>query len=172
MKRDFIAVLFLIQLFLLTSCGYHRQETNIQLPDWIQKIYVAPWKNNSTELKLGQWITQELREEFLRDSGLQLSDKDEADVILSGKVVSAFTTGLSYVRYDVAVERRISVEVEVRLVDAKSGKEIWKSPPIFREEGFYVGKSVTQTEDLKNEALKKISRDIAQIIHHRIAGVY
>lgn len=123
-------------------------------------------------MKLGQWITQELREEFLRDSGLQLSDKDEADVILSGKVVSAFTTGLSYVRYDVAVERRISVEVEVRLVDAKSGKEIWKSPPIFREEGFYVGKSVTQTEDLKNEALKKISRDIAQIIHHRIAGVY
>ncbi len=159
-------------MLLIASCGYHRQETDVQLPNWIRTIYIAPWKNNSTELHLGQWITDELRERFLQDSGLTLVPKEEADVILSGKVISAYTTGLSYVRYDIAVERRIGVECEVKLVDAKTGKEIWKSPPIVREEGFYVGKDIIKTEDLKNITLKKISEDIAEIIHHRIAGVY
>ncbi len=159
-------------IFLLTACGYHRQETEAQLPGWIRTIYVAPWKNNSTELHLGQWLTQELRQEFLRDSGLALVPKDQADVILEGRIESAYTTGLSYVRYDVSVERRIGVECSVRLIDAKTGKEIWKSPPIYREEGFYVDKSLMMTEGLKEIALKKISQDMAQIIHHRIAGVY
>ncbi len=154
------------------SCGYHRQETDVQLPSWIKSIYIAPWKNNSTELHLGQWITEELRQEFLRDSGLAMVPKDEADIILEGRIESAYTTGLSYVRYDVSVERRIGVECSVRLIDAKTGKEIWKSPPIYREEGFYVGKSLMMTEGFKENALKKISQDIAQIIHHRIAGVY
>ncbi len=167
-----IAVFFITFALFLSACGYHRQETELQLPSWIRNVYVAPWKNNSTELHLGQWITDELRQEFLRDSGLTLSPKEEADIILYGTVLSAYTTGLSYVSYDQAIERRISVECEVRLVDAKSGKEIWKSPPIYREEGFYVGKDIMTTEDLKNLALKKISQDIAQIIHHRIAGVY
>ncbi len=167
----FIILLFGAALFLY-ACGYHRQETEVQLPSWIRSIYIAPWKNNSTELKLGQWVTEELRQEFLRDSGLALVPRDEADVILEGRIESAYTTGLSYVRYDVSVERRIGVECSVKLIDAKSGKEIWKSPPIYREEGFYVGKTLMMTEGLKESALKKISQDIAQIIHHRIAGVY
>ncbi len=166
-------ILLLIAIIgLLAGCGYHRQETEVQLPSWIRTIYIAPWKNNSTELRLGQWLTDDLREEFLRDSGLSLVPRDQADVILEGKIESAYTTGLSYVRYDVSVERRIGVECSVRLLDAKTGKELWKSPPIYREEGFYVGKTLMMTEGYKENALKKISQDLAEIIHHRIAGVY
>jgi len=168
-KNKIQALIFTVLIGLsFNSCGYHRQETEFCLPSWIKNIYIAPWKNNSTELKLGQWITDELRQEFLRDSGIILSPKEEADVILYGTVLNAYTTGLSYVRYDQAVERRISVECKVRLVDAKTGKEIWEIPPIYREEGFYVGKDIMATEDLKNLALRKISQDIAQIIHHKV----
>ena len=154
------------------SCGYHRQESDFQLPSWIRTIYIAPLENNSNELKLGTWITDELREEFLRDSGLTLVPKEKADVILEGRVISAYTTGLSYIRYDVAVERRIEVECSVKLIDAKTGKQIWQSAEIYREEGFYVAKDVITTKDHKDLALQKISRDIAGIAHHRITGVF
>ena len=154
------------------SCGYHRQETSIQLPAWVHTIYVAPLENNSNELRLGVWITDELREEFLRDSGLRLVPRREADVILEGLVVNAYTTGLSYVRYDVAVERRIGVECSIRLLDAKTGKQIWKSANIYREEGFYVARDVMTTEGHKERALRKISQDVAEIVHHRITGVF
>ncbi len=172
-KRFFVSIIAVSLLFLLcVSCGYHRQETRVQLPHWIRTIYVAPIKNNSNELRLGTWITDELREEFLRDSGLKLVPREEADVILEGLVISAYTTGLSYVRYDVAVERRIGVECSVKLTDAKTGKEIWQSANIYREEGFYVAKDIMTTEGRKDSALKKISQDIAEIVHHRITGVF
>jgi len=166
------ALLVLILCLACTSCGYHRQESTVQLPEWVRTIYIAPLKNNSNELRLGTWITDELREEFLRDSGLKLVPREEADVILEGRVLSAYTTGLSYVRYDVAVERRIGVECSVTLTEARTGKEIWQSATIYREEGFYVAKDIMTTEDHKDTALKKISQDIAEIVHHRISGVF
>ncbi len=171
-KRTGRFLLPLILWLMCSSCGYHRQETTVQLPDWVRTIYIAPLKNNSNELRLGTWITDELREEFLRDSGLKLVPKEEADVILEGRVLSAYTSGLSYVRYDVAVERRIGVECAVTLTEAKTGNEIWKSTTIYREEGFYVAKDIMTTEDHKDTALQKISQDIAEIIHHRITGVF
>jgi hypothetical protein len=156
----------------LSGCGYHCAERIESLPPWIKTIYVAPWANRSNELLLGVWITEELRHEFLRGRGLKLVPKDEADVILEGEIVSTSTSGLSYIRYDQAVERRITAEYSVHLVYRESGKVIWQTSNIAREEEFLVGKEVMQTEGLKDEALQKLSRDVAEIIYHRITGVF
>jgi len=107
-----------------------------------------------------------------KGSALDLVTKDQADVILVGKVESTSTSGLSYVRYDRAVERRITAECSVHLVRREGGKVIWQTGNIVREESFLVGKDVMQTEGLKDEALQKLSRDVAEIIYHRITGVF
>jgi outer membrane lipopolysaccharide assembly protein LptE/RlpB len=156
----------------LSGCGYHCAERVESLPSWIKTVYVAPLANRSNELLLGVWITEELRHEFLRGRGLKLVPKDEADVILEGEIVSTSTSGLSYIRYDQAVERRITAEYSVHLVSRESGKVIWQTSNIWREEEFSVGEDVMQTEGLKDEALQKLSRDVAEIIYHRITGVF
>ena len=172
-KRFFLNQLPLTCLLLcLTACGYHRTETVADLPDWIRTIYIEPWENNSSETQVSVWITDSLREEFLRDSGLVLSSKDDADVILSGMVESVYVSGVAYISYDQAVEERVSAEFSVRLFERKSGDEIWKSSNIYREENFYVAKKMMITESLKNEALQKLSRNVAEIIHHRVTGIY
>jgi hypothetical protein len=166
---------FIILLFFplaLSSCGYHRAETAANLPDWMENIYVEPFTNNSNEYLLGPWLTGELREEFLRDSHFTLSSREEADVILHGNIESVYTTGLSFLSYDQAVERKITVVCSVAITDAKTGKTVWETADIRKEEGFYVGREVMVTEGLKNEALKKISLNLAEIIHHRVAGVF
>ncbi len=156
----------------LSGCGYQCAERIESLPPWIKTVYVAPLANRSNELLLGVWITEELRHEFLRGRGLKLVPKDEADVILEGEIVSTSTSGLSYIRYDQAVERRITAECSVHLVHRESGKVIWQTGNIAREEEFLVGKDVMHTEGLKDEALQKLSRDVADIIYHRITGVF
>ena len=155
----------------LSGCGYHCAE-RVELPSWIKTVYVAPWANRSNELLLGVWITEELRHEFLRGRGLKLVPKDEADVILEGEIVSTDTYGISYIRYDQAVERRITAECSVHLVHRESGRVIWQTSNIAREEEFLVGKDVMNTEGLKDEALQKLSRDVADIVYHRITGVF
>jgi len=163
-------IIFLVSFF--SGCGYQLEERSASLPDWIQSIYVTPWENRSNELLLGAWITEELRQEFLRGSGLALAPKDEADVILEGEVIEVRTSGLSYVRYDQTVERRIVAECKVRLLDPKSKKVLWQTANIVREESFLVGTDVMKTEGLKNEALKKLSRDVAELVYHRITGIF
>jgi hypothetical protein len=156
----------------LSGCGYHCAERVESLPSWIKTVYVAPLANRSNELLLGVWITEELRHEFLRGRGLKLVPKDEADVILEGEIVSTSTYGLSYIRYDQAVERRITAECSVHLVHRESGKVIWQTSNIAREEEFLVGEDVMQTEGLKEEALQRLSRYMADVIYHRITGVF
>jgi hypothetical protein len=156
----------------LASCGYHQAERTVALPGWIRTVYVAPWENRSNELELAAWITDELRQEFLRGSALALAQSDEADVLLEGEVVTVTTSGLSYVRYDQAVERSIAAECAVRLVERKSGRVLWEAENIMREEDFLVGRHVMETEGRKDEALKKISRDVAELIYHRVTGIF
>lgn len=170
--RTALLVLLAAAALLIQGCGYHRQDSSAQLPEWIRSVYVAPFENRSIELKFGAWITEDLRQEFLRDSKLTLTSKDDADVILTGTVESVYTTGLAYTRYDVAVERRVTGTVSVVLKDAKTGDVIWKTGDIERQEAFFVDKELMMTEGLKEAALKKMSRNLAEIIHHRITGVY
>ena len=157
---------------MMASCGYHRAETGANLPDWMQKIYIEPFSNNSNEYLLGPWLTSELREEFLRSSHFTLSSREDADVILHGNIESVYTTGLSYLRYDQAVENKITVVCSVEITNVKTGETVWETADIRKEEGFYVGNDVMTTDGLKNAALKKISLNMAEIIHHRVAGVF
>jgi len=171
-KNAFLIILCLFLGAVLTSCGYHRAERSAELPSWIKSIYIAPWQNRSNELLLAAWITDELRQEFLRGSSLSLAPREEADVILEGQVKEVATSGLSYVRYDQAVERRIDVICTATLKDRRTNKTLWTTPDILREESFLVGKEATQTEALKNKALKKLSRDVAELIYHHIGWNY
>lgn len=160
-------------LGLLSGCGYRIQHgENPAIPSWIRTVYVAPWENRSNELLLGAWITDELRREFLRSGPLALASPEEADVILEGEVASVATSGLSYVRYDLTIERRISAVCSVRMVDRKTGDVLWQTADISRYEDFLVGRELMETEGLKDEALRRLSRNVAEIIHHRIAGLF
>ncbi|MEF3168473.1 MAG: hypothetical protein K6360_03930 [Deltaproteobacteria bacterium] len=167
----FLSILFILES--LSGCGYHLQQgANPAIPSWIKTVYVAPWENRTNELLLGVWITDELRQEFLRSGPLTLASPEEADVILEGEVASVATSGLSYVRYDLTIERRISAVCSVRLVDRKTGDVLWETADISRHEDFLVGRELMETEGLKDEALRKLSRTVAEIIHHRIAGLF
>ncbi len=159
-------------LLLLGGCGYHLENRAAPLPSWISSIYVEPLTNRSNELDLGAMITRELRNEILNGSTLRLAPRPGADVILQGQVVEVDTSGLSYKRYDQAVERRIAVRCHVTIKDARTGNEIWSTSDIVREEGFFVGRDVMETESNKHRALEKIATDIAEIVYHRITGVF
>ena len=168
----FLFVLFTSILCLTYGCGYHRAETTSKLPSWIKSIYIEPWSNRSNELLLSAWITQELRNEFMRRGPIVLAPEEEADVILTGQVEWVETEGLSYTRYDRSVERRVFVECSVKLRERKTGKVLWRTRNIRREEAFAVSSDVMHTEGMKDAALKKLSQDVAEIIYHRITSVF
>ncbi len=157
---------------ILAGCGYHRAERTSAAPNWIRNIYVAPLENRSNELMLAAWITDELRQEFLRDTFFNLTPREEADVILEGKVKSVFSGGLSYSTYNAAIERRITVTCSLKMLDAHTGRLLWQTSDVTREEAFLVETDLMKTQARKDQALKKVSRDVAELTHHRIADLF
>lgn len=178
MKNTSITLIALAFLLILTGCGYQivqRGDNSTHgagIPDWIQTIYIAPFNNKSTELMLSSWITDELRQEFMRSRLLRLTPKESADVILEGEVGAVSTGGLSYMRSDIAVERRISIECSIKLKNRKTGDVLWESSNITRDEGFLTGQELMETTVRKENALRKISRYMAQEIYHRVTDVF
>ncbi len=176
MERIWRAPLFIGALLaistLLFACGYHVAKRSSAIPSWMTNVYIEPFENNSNELLLGTWITEDLRQEFLRSSKFVLTTRDKAHVIIKGKVEEVESKGLSYVRYDLAIERRVRVKVSFDLIDAATGQSLWGGGEIEREEAFLVGRDVMKTQGLMNEALKKLSQDLSEILYHRLEGVY
>ena len=165
MRTALLCALWVFLLALAPSCGYRPVPS--RLPDGLTKVYVKPFENASTELLLGAWITEELRREFARGGGILLSGPEDADLVVEGRVAEVLTSGLSYARYDQAVERRILVRLEARLLRPGDGSVLWKTDGLVREEAFLVGRTVEETERLKTAALRKLARDVAEILFHR-----
>ena len=172
MKSSFPLFLAVTAASVLLACGYHVAKRSAAIPAWMTNVYIEPFENNSNELMLGAWITDALRQEFLRSSRFVLTTRDRAHVIIKGKVEEVESKGLSYVRYDLAVERRVRVKISFDLVDAATGQSIWGGGILEREEAFLVGKDVMKTQGLMNEALRKLSEDLSEILYHRVEGVY
>lgn len=166
-----ILLLFAVSIMLF-SCGYHVAKSSSAIPSWMKNVYVEPFENNSNELLLGAWITEGLRHEFLRSSRFVLTSRDQAHVIIKGKVEEVEAKGLSYVRYDKAIERSVKVKISFDLIDAATGQSLWGGGELEREEAFSVGTDVMKTQGLLNEALRKISQDLSEILYHRLEGVY
>lgn len=157
---------------LLSGCGYRFAERSDALPSWIQTVYVAPFANKSNEFQLSSWITEDLRREFLRGGALRLAERDEADVIIEGEVRKVEVSGLSFLSYDKAVERRINVECAVRMKDRRTGRILWQTANLVRDEGFLTGRDNMESDALKADASRKLSRYLAEIIYHRVTGVF
>lgn len=170
MSRFFI--FFVLFVGVLAGCGYKFAERSESLPSWIQTVYVAPFENRSNEFRLASWITEDLRREFLRGGALRLVEKDDADVIIEGEVRKVEVSGLSFLAYDKAVERRINVECAVRMKDRRSGRILWQTANLVRDEGFLTGRDNMESEALKSDASRRLSRYMAELIYHRVTGVF
>ncbi len=108
----------------------------------------------------------------MRSRLLRLAPRETADIILEGEILESGTGGLSYIRSDVAVERRINVVCAIRLKNRKTGDILWESSNITREEGFLTGQELMETTVRKENAMRKISRYMAEEIYHRITDVF
>lgn len=174
MKYNMLLPILFLLLFVI-SCGYqvglnNGQNTLAALK--IEKIYIKPLKNRTSEMNLGVILTEELRNEFLKNGGIVVSSIDEADYILEGEIKSFEISGISFVRYDQAVERRLNAKFSMKLINKKTAEVLFKDENMQREESFFVGREIMETEGLKDDALRRLSLYIAQHTYHKATGRY
>jgi outer membrane lipopolysaccharide assembly protein LptE/RlpB len=158
MRRSWFFCLLLLSI---AGCGYHLPGRG-DLPAEIRTVYVDYFSNATLEPFLEREVTTSVIDRLARSRLLDMAaQRQGADAVLSGAIVSYGTTPVSYDRNDIVQEFRAAMTLQATLRDAVDGRVLWRG-------------NVTWSEDFPAAADKAMqySQEAAarQVISDRIAG--
>ena len=91
----------LIIVFFLAGCGYHVPGQSRALPADVEKLYIQPFVNKTTEPRLEYQMTRRVSDVFSRNSTIsQVENLQLAEAVLHGTVRDYQTRALSYASND------------------------------------------------------------------------
>lgn len=142
--RDLLTGVVLALLCCLVSqgCGY---TTGSTLSPSYQRIYVPAARNSTKEYDLQAPLTNALRRRFTVDGRLRVADEAKADLRLETDIMGYRLDPMAYDREDGASEFRVTVVASARLVDTRTGKQLWGDPQVQGTSTFMVSSLVPAT---------------------------
>jgi len=150
-------IFFSLLMVLLGGCSYQ----------WLvspsgTKIAIPLFSNETFEYGLEETLTKSIREEFILDGRLEITEEEEADLILRGNITHYFNEPLSEAA--IAVEEyRVRMDILVSLISVKDGKTIWEES--LGAITSYSSMEMIQTEDeAVRESGKKIGQKLIELI--------
>lgn len=154
---SFVCIVLLL-LFTISSvsCGYSSKSL---LRSNVRSIYIPIFDNNTFRRGYEFDLTKAVRDQILLRTGLHVVDKDEADSILLGQIISVDENVLIEDRDDNIVESRVFVAIDIRWVDTRTGRTIVERKNIKRPTEFIVRRNETLTSS-SNEAFVKVAQSI------------
>ncbi len=151
---------------LASSCGYRLVGTANTLPDSLQTIAVPAFENATAELKIEQYLTEAVVQEFLSRTNYRVtSDATNADAALRGTVVLFDAVPLNF---DLSTGRATSImtvtRLHVSLQDTSDGRELYSNPDLTHRETHEVSADPDAYLDEREAALRRASRTMASTL--------
>lgn len=165
MKNTSLILCLLIGAILLTGCGY--RNPNVYTGPH-KKIYLAEWKNRTSDLSLDTKLYRSLTKWFQKSNSITtLRNKTGADLILAGEIISIDLPSLSYSTTNVTAEVNVKLKVRYILKDIESDKILLEIPSETWREEYLVSTSSAKNQDREKTALTTIVDNISQRIYQR-----
>jgi hypothetical protein len=140
-----------------------------------KRIYIAPFANKvdtTSEFSEGRKfktyypllenkITNAVVDRYIFDGSLKVSKEEEADLILRGMLVNYRRDSLRNSTADTPEEYRITIIVNITLVEVSTKKVIWEKPGFSGESTYFTTGQFTKSE---SQALEDACKDLARRI--------
>ncbi len=153
-------VLLASMLLLLGGCGYYFPSV---YDGPTKTIYMPEWKNRTSKLGIDITLYKTLSGWFQKSSSIVLTkDKNKADLILAGEIVSIDLPSISWTGDTITTDVKIKLGVRYILKDLKSGKVLWEVPNELWTEDY---PSRTLSNAAENTALTTIIDDLSERIY-------
>jgi predicted alpha-1,6-mannanase (GH76 family) len=113
---------------LLAGCaGYHLGPVNDAVAGG-RSIEILPFNNQTLQPRLGDAVTQALRERIQTDGTYRLDTHGGADVVVSGVIIRYTRVGVSYLDTDVQTAQSFRVNITAHVVarERASGKLLFE----------------------------------------------
>jgi hypothetical protein len=146
--------------FLLAGCaGYHLGPVNGQIAG-DKSVEVLPFNNQTLEPRLGDAVTQALRERLQADATLHLASGD-GDIVVSGVIKTYTRAGLSYLSSDVLTANNYQVRVVAHVIARDRTGKILLDKDVKGSTLVHVGSDLA---DAERQAMPLLAEDLAQNI--------
>ena len=154
--------------WLFSACGY-RFSGGGSLPSGVTSISVEMFRNRTGETGVETIITNDVIYEFDRHEQVTVAGSDTADAILTGVIRSISERTISHTGEYTSNERRVEVNVDLKLTN-RSGKVIWSRKSVSEDEVYKVMSEKQSTEHRKREAIKTLSKRLAETIFNDLTA--
>ena len=111
----------LVLLALITGCGY---TTKSLISRKINSIFIPIFGNYTFRSGLEFDLTTALKDEIMSKTKLRIVRKDNADTILTGKIVTVTEGVITSNARDNIIENQVTISVNIALMDRRTGREL------------------------------------------------
>jgi hypothetical protein len=138
-----------------------------------ESIYIPIFDNDTFRRGLEFGLTKAVKDEILFRTRLRIVDKEDADAILYGKITDVEERVITENIIDDIVEGSVTIYLDIRLVDALTGKNIiekkgmqWDTEYIGRR-----GKGVSTAQNITFEGVNTAQNEAFVDIAERIVNL-
>lgn len=167
----------LVLTLAVAGCGYALSGKQNNLPDYIRRIGIPVFQNQSGIPELDQLYTQAIRNELQsRGKFTVVGETTGVDAILAGTILPVTQTPVTFTGTNQAARYVISVTVKVEFTDVKT-KKILASPVDTRTEEYEIatGAVVADLATLyaqNRNAFDRLSRDFSRSVVQTILSAF
>lgn len=169
-----MAILALMAILAISSCGYHTAGHADRLPASLRTIAIPGFKNQTQTYRIEQILTRDVVREFIGRTNYQVMNSlsDSADATLKGTVVSTVTAPLTYdSQTGRASSEIVTITLKVSLVD-HSGRVLFENQNYTFRDVYQVSREIASFFDEETPALQRMSRDFARTLVSDILEAY
>lgn len=156
------------------GCGYTSRSVitekfkTIYIPAFINKIDLTKEARSGRQYKLYRPflesdITRSVINGFLADGNLRPVSDEVSDLVLRGELVDFRRDALRYDKNDDVVEYRVSISVNLALIDRKEDKTLWKEDHFTGSTTYFAeGSSAVSEDKAITDAFDDLARRIVE----------
>ena len=145
---------------LLAGCaGYHLGPVNGAVAGE-KSVEVLPFNNQTLQPRLGDAVTQALRERLQTDGTYHLATRGGGDIVVSGVIMRYNREGLSYLNNDIAttVNYRVGIIAHVTARETATGRVLFDKDV----NGYTLVHVGTDLADAERQSLPLLAEDLAR----------
>lgn len=155
-------ILLLVLAVALGGCGYSFTPGKVR--EGLDTVGVAYFENRSTEPDAEVALTEAILQGLIQDRRLRIADENVADAVLYG-VIRRYQFKEAFFGADrQAEEYRVDIEVEVQMVDRRSGETILGPQRIQGTGSYYLEEGPEGEQAARQQAATMIVEGILNLV--------
>ena len=161
--RPLIFFAICVTAILSAGCaGYHLGPVNPNVVAGEKSIEIVPFNNQTLQPRLGDAVTQALRERMQTDGTYRLATRSPGDVVVTGVITAYRREGVSFLRTDVTTAENYRVELTAHVTarDRATGKVLLDK----NVNGYTLVQVGTDLADAERQSLPLLAEDLARNI--------